>query len=126
MNIPSYKLTKDYRVYLLDIIEAIERITEYTQGVDEARFSQEIQLQDAVIRRFHIIGEAASNVPDIIRGEHPNIPWKKIVAQRNLIIHDYASVRPQEIWRVVIEDLPQLLPQMRTVLVVLEKKMSKK
>ncbi|TAL63403.1 MAG: DUF86 domain-containing protein [Bacteroidetes bacterium] len=67
------------------------------------------------MRRFQIIGEAGANIPEEIRVKFPDIPWKKIVAQRNLIIHDYATVRFGEIWRVIQEDLPVLQPQLVVV-----------
>ena len=105
----------------MDIIDAIEHIQKYTNTLNEQAFSQNIQTQDAVIRRFQIIGEAASRIPDTIRNQYPDIAWKKIVGQRNFIIHDYASIRPQEIWRVIQEDLPDLLPKMKVILSALEK-----
>ena len=120
MNIPSFDPKKNYLVYILDILEAIDRIQEYCQGVDEILFSQDLKLRDAVIRRFQIIGEAAAKVPEVIRLKYPQIPWKKVVAQRNLIIHDYATVRYTEIWRVITEDLPNLKPHLDQVKADLE------
>lgn len=95
-------------VYISDIIDAIEHIEAYCKSVNEEHFSRDILLQDAVIRRFQIIGEAAGKIPDALRRKFPNIPWKKIVAQRNLIIHDYATVRSEEVWVVIQKDLPAL------------------
>ncbi|KKS89197.1 MAG: hypothetical protein UV63_C0022G0016 [Microgenomates group bacterium GW2011_GWC1_43_11] len=121
MSIPSFNPKKNYLVYITDIIEAIDLIDIYCKGVSEERFSQDIQLQDSVIRRFQIIGEAAGHIPDELRKEFPNIPWKKIVAQRNLIIHDYATVRSGEVWMVIQKDLPVLKPQLIVVKEYLQK-----
>ena len=88
MNIPSFNPKKNYLTYIQDIIGSIEHIEMYCKGVKEIDFSRDTQLQDAVIRRFQIIGEAAGKIPDILRKKFPIVPWKKIVAQRNLIIHD--------------------------------------
>lgn len=112
MSIPSFKQEKNYLVYIIDILDAIERIETYCHSVNEKHFSQDTQLQDAVIRRFQIIGEAAGKIPDALRKKLPNIPWKKIVAQRNLIIHDYATVRSEEVWMVIQKDFPVLKPQL--------------
>lgn len=126
MRIPSFNPEKNYLVYILDILEAIERILFYCQGIDEVAFSQDGKLQDAVIRRFQIIGEAAGRIPEEIRTTFPDIPWKKIVAQRNLIIHDYATVRPGEVWRVIQKDLPTLNEQLSKVKTYLEGLIAKK
>ncbi|MBU1327081.1 DUF86 domain-containing protein [Patescibacteria group bacterium] len=121
MNIPSFNPKKNYLVYISDIIDAIEHIESYCTRVNEANFSRDTLLQDAVIRRFQIIGEAAGKIPDELRKKFPNIPWKKIVAQRNLIIHDYATVRFEEVWMVIQKDFPVLKPQLIEVKKYLQK-----
>lgn len=121
MNIPSFNPKKNYVVYISDIIDAIEHIEAYCASENEANFSQDTLLQDAVIRRFQIIGEAAGKIPDALRRKFPNIPWKKIVAQRNLIIHDYATVRSEEVWMVIQKDLPALKTQLVAVKKYLQK-----
>ena len=108
-------------VYIADIIESIDLIEAYCKGISEEHFSRDTQLQDAVLRRFQIIGEAAGNIPNVLRKKFPKIPWKKIVAQRNLIIHDYATVRPHEVWMVIKKDLPVLKPQLMAVKEYLQK-----
>ncbi len=113
MSIPSFNPKKNYLLYILDIIDAIEHIDEYCKGITEAGFSRNIQLQDAVIRQ--IIGEAAAKIPDELRKKSPTIPWKKIVAQRNLIIHDYTTVRCEEVWIVIKKDIPVLKRQLISV-----------
>ena len=102
-------------MYVVDMLESIEHIETYCAGMSEVQFSQDIQLQDAVIRRFQIIGQAAGKIPSEIRQRFADIPWEKIVAMRNLIIHDYANVRFGEVWRVIQDDLPILKPQLLSV-----------
>jgi uncharacterized protein with HEPN domain len=121
MNIPSFDPKKNYAVYISDIIDAIEHIEAYCTGINEEHFSRDAQLQDAVIRRFQIIGEAAGKIPDVLRRKFSKIPWKKIVAQRNLIIHDYATVRYEEVWMVIQKDLPVLKPKFVAVKEYLQK-----
>lgn len=102
-------------MYIADIIDAIDHIQSYCKDISEEMFSQNILLQDAVIRRVQIIGEAAAKIPDIVRKQYPKVAWKQIVAQRNLIIHDYATVRPHEVWMVIKKDLPVLKSQLMVV-----------
>jgi len=112
MNIPSFDPERNYLVYVVDMQEAIDLIQQYTHEMTEVVFSQNRAIQDAVVQRIQIIGEAASHIPNIIREQFSDIPWKKIVAMRNLLIHDYAHVDEHEVWRVVKEDIPLLRPQL--------------
>lgn len=121
MNTPSFNPKKNYVLYIADIIDAIDHIETYCKGVNEEKFSRNIQLQDAVIRRFEIIGEAAGKIPYELRMKFSDVPWKKIVAQRNLIIHDYATVRSEEVWIVIQNDLPILKRQLIPVKEYLQK-----
>ena len=82
---------KDYRVYLVHILESIDRIERYTaQGRDDF-FAQEMA-QDAVLRNMEIIGEAAKRIPKDIREACSDIPWQKMAGLRDVIIHDYEGV----------------------------------
>lgn len=101
-------MKKDYRVYIDDILEAIDKIAEYVADGDEVRFSRDTQQQDAVIRRLGIIGEAATRLPQDIRLLAPSIPWKSIVRLRNIVIHEYANVSLGKAWDVTQNDLPKL------------------
>ena len=103
------------------MLEAIALIQEYCHDVTEVQFSQNLQLQDAVIRRLQIIGEAAGKIPQELRDKFSTVSWKKIVAFRNLIIHDYASIKFSEVWRVSQEELPVLQSQLEQVKIDLEK-----
>lgn len=97
---------KDPRVSVAQILESIHRISAYTAGGREAFLSDRL-IQDAVIRNFEIIGEAAKRVPEDYRLAHPEIPWRRLAGFRDVLIHQYERVHPPEVWQV-IED--QLLP----------------
>ncbi|AHF80366.1 Hypothetical protein TES1_0982 [Thermococcus paralvinellae] len=70
---------RDYRLFLQDILESIERIEEYTEGYNFETFAKDRKTCDAVLRNLEIIGEAAKHIPENIRMQHPEIPWKRVI-----------------------------------------------
>ncbi len=106
---------KDYRVYLAQILERIERVEEFTKGGKEIFLGNEL-IQDGVIRNFEVIGEAAKRIPAEFRTLHPLIPWSSISAFRDVLIHAYDRVDLQEVWRIIEEDLPPLKRAIRALL----------
>ena len=95
-------------VYLDDILEAVDLVQQYVRDVSEVQFSRDIQLQDSVIRRLVIIGEAASKISADVRTLAPGVPWRTIVGFRNVAIHDYASVHMGRVWEIIQMELPTL------------------
>lgn len=88
--------------FLVDIGEAVNRIQRYTAEGEEAFRASEI-IQDAVIRQLGIIGEAATHLSAETRERASQIPWRKIVATRNFLIHAYALVDLDAVWDTVQE-----------------------
>ena len=76
-------MTRDPRVYIDDILESMDRIEEYTDAIDEREFLENVQVQDAVIRRLEIIGEAVKSIPESVRQTHPEIPWRSMAGLRD-------------------------------------------
>ena len=94
---------------MLDILRAAKLAVGYLEGKTRQEFLKDIQCQDAVIRRLEIIGEAAARVSEATTVEMPNIPWKKMVGMRNLMIHEYDDVDLGIVWDTVKDDLPSLI-----------------
>ncbi|KIL99124.1 protein of unknown function DUF86 [Paramagnetospirillum magnetotacticum MS-1] len=107
---------KDWRVRIEDMIEAIERIRRYTEGMDDRRFVADERTVDAVIRNLEIIGEAAKRVPFNVIERHPDIPWSRMSEMRNILVHEYHSVDPSIIFDTARHDLPPLLGPLRALL----------
>ncbi|PZO58673.1 MAG: hypothetical protein DCF15_04710 [Phormidesmis priestleyi] len=95
---------------LVDISEAIQLINQYIEDVDRYDLSENVEKQDAIIRRITtIIGEATKRLSKEFRSQHPKIPWKQIAGMRDVLSHDYDEIDLDEVWIVVKQNLPQLL-----------------
>jgi uncharacterized protein with HEPN domain len=99
---------RDVRVYIEEILECIAKIEEYTKGITEDSFYGNTQIQDAVIRRLEIMGEAVKGVPAEFREKYPEIPWRKISGMRDFLIHEYFGVNLERVWKVAKEDVVEL------------------
>jgi len=103
-------------VYLRDILESIDQIEEYLEGVNENEFYQNSEKQDAVLRRLEIIGEAVKHISDDIREKYDSVPWRKIAGMRDIIIHEYFGVTLSMIWMVAKRDLPDLKSKIQEII----------
>ena len=107
----------DPRVLLLDIDRAGADISRFTEGMTGDAYAGDALTQAAVERKFEIIGEALNR----LHQSHPNLAeriprLRRIIDFRNLLIHGYASVRPERVWDYVQSHLPQLRRIVRELL----------
>lgn len=109
-------MPRDYRLYLEDIREAIQRIRTYTDGMEEDDFSKDKKTQDAVIRNLQVIGEAARSIPEDVHQQTPEIEWRKIAGMRNILIHEYFGINEAIIWDIVVHKLDDLFGACRRLL----------
>lgn len=96
------------KIYLLDIIESINYIQAYIEGVSKEEFFESVEKQDAVLRRLEIIGEAVKQIPGEIRDKYIDIPWREIAGLRDIIIHQYYGVTLEMVWLVITEEIVPL------------------
>lgn len=109
------RAARSSRLYLQDIVRAIERIDEYA-AIGEHEFFRTGLLQDGIIRQLSIIGEASSKLPTALRATEPHIPWKKIIGMRNILVHDYSDTDLPIIWETVQTNIPVLLTAVQRML----------
>lgn len=109
-------MTRDRKLYLNDIWESILAVEEYVLPLTKKDFLSNQQVQDAVIRRLEIIGEAVKNLDENFKKSHDGIPWKNIAGMRDIITHEYFGVKLERIWEVIKSDLPSLKQKFLSIL----------
>lgn len=100
---------KNWFVYILDMLRFANKVVINTKNHDFQSFVSLEIVFDATIRNLELIGEAATKVPDTIRQAHEEIPWRRIIATRNRLIHGYLGIDNQIIWSIIEKDIPILV-----------------
>src|SRR6266511_1146100 len=106
----------DDRAYFFDMLESARAILSYIEGVDSAAFERNREKQDAVIRRFAIIGEASKHVSKDAKKRWPALPYDLMYKMRNVVVHDYSGVNLLTIWETAHNDLPVLTASLDPVI----------
>ena len=101
-------MPRDDRLYMDDILESTGRIRTYIAEMTIQQLIADQRTMDAVVRNLEIIGEASRNLSDEIKGRLPEIEWRKIVALRNLLAHEYFGINAAIIWDIIQTKLPLL------------------
>jgi uncharacterized protein with HEPN domain len=101
--------------YLIDILESARAAIEYVRGKSWEKFSKDSLVQDAVVRRLEIIGEASGRVSVATQKKYPNLPWQAMKGTRNRVIHEYDSIELDIIWDIVQTDLPFLVNELEKI-----------
>ena len=107
---------RPWDLYVRDMLEACERVIEFTDAMDEAVFVEDVRTYHATLHNLALIGQAASHIPAAVRDSHPGIPWRSIVGARNVIMHQYLGVDDNLVWVMVSRSVPDLIPQLRDLL----------
>ena len=107
---------REWRFYIVDMIEFAEKVLAYTKDVDQDTFVADPLRYDAVLRNLELIGEAATHIPGHVRAAHPDVPWRAIVGLRNRLAHGYLTISDSVVWTTIQEAVPSLVPSLRSVL----------
>jgi len=109
-------MPRSQKVLFEDILEAIERIEEYTERMDIEDFSESSLHQDAVVRNLAIIGEAVKIISLETKEKYSTIDWRKIAGLRDVLIHAYFGIDVDIVWDVVKHKLPELKKQIQQII----------
>jgi uncharacterized protein with HEPN domain len=106
---------REWRFRIQDLLDAIESIRTYTEGMDFTAFQNDRKTVDAVVRNLTVIGEAAARVPEKAVRAHPDVPWAEMRAMRNLVVHEYFGVSDRILWDTVRTNLPSLVAPLKAI-----------
>ena len=101
-------MSREWRLYVADMQACCGRVTEYTRGLSREQFEARRIVYDATLRNLELLGEAARHVPEEVRAQSPAIPWRRIVAVRNVLIHGYLGIDNDIIWDIVRNEVGKL------------------
>ncbi|MCZ0862848.1 HepT-like ribonuclease domain-containing protein [Methanocorpusculum vombati] len=107
---------KDITIYLGDICEQAEILMQAVSTISYEEYLHTPLYQNGIVRSFEIIGEAAKQIPEEYRMQHPEIPWKKMAGLRDRLIHAYASINYRLVWEIAATEIPVLHQQIRSLL----------
>lgn len=103
-------------LYLQDTVKSIDDIGRFLQNVEAEKFIKDEILQNAVLMKFIVIGEAMTKIPAEIRDKYPEVKWKQATGLRNIAAHAYFSVKWDIIWETATNDLRILREQVLKIL----------
>ncbi|MEK6918119.1 MAG: HepT-like ribonuclease domain-containing protein [Nanoarchaeota archaeon] len=108
-------MRRDPKLFILDIIESIEAIEEFSHNISKDELFSSRLRRNAIIREIEIIGEAVKNLPESIKLKNKEIEWKKIAGMRDIITHGYFSIDMDAVWNAIKRDIPVLKKQIEKI-----------
>lgn len=101
---------REFRDYLRDILDMMEKVGLFIEGMDFEQFLRDDKTSFAVVRALEIIGEATKHIPMSVRRRHPRITWTKMAGMRDKLIHGYLGVDMEIVWETATRYIPELRP----------------
>lgn len=97
------------------MLDHAQEVLGYVADLSYAGYLASRTRQLIVERVLQIVGEAANRVSGVTRAAHPEIAWRAIIAQRNVLAHEYGDIKHDEIWKTVTIDVPVLIRQLEAL-----------
>jgi len=109
-------MIRDDLVYLEHILDCLKKIQEYSLNIELKEFIQNSLIQDAIIRKFEVIGEATKNISQGLKSSNSNLSWVDMARMRDKLIHHYFDVDLNILWDTIHNDVPILLVAIQTII----------
>lgn len=104
-------------LYFNDLIEAADHVAQFVENVDSATFEESEMMRSAVIQKLSVNGEAAARISNDTKAKYPEVPWPKIVAFRNILVHAYFGIKWSVVWRAATRHCPELRRQVAQIMI---------
>ena len=108
------------KLLIIDMLESVEKLLSYTTDTNYDTFITNSMMKDAVIRNVQVLGEAANRIPNPIKARYPDVEWSKIVRSRHIVVHEYAVVDYEIIWKIATIHIVPLKTSLEKILIELE------
>lgn len=108
-------LQREWRFYIADMIGFAEKVVAYTDGMDQERFVASGLNYDATVHNLIMVGEAATHIPDHVRGFANEIAWRQVIGTRNRLIHGYLGIKDEVVWDIIQNEIPVLIEQLHAL-----------
>lgn len=109
-------MKRDYKLYLKDILSAMESVQMFVKGMSYEEFSDDDKTTSAVIKKFEIIGEATKQIPEAVKQKYPEIPWKEMAGMRDRLVHFYFGIDYKLVWESIKKRIPKVKPLINKIL----------
>jgi uncharacterized protein with HEPN domain len=107
---------RDITDYLQDILDSIDEIRDFTEGMSFEDFATDKKTINAVLRSIEVMGEASRRIPEEIRSRYEQVPWRKMTGMRDKLIHEYHGVDIDTVWQTLREDIPPLKDKIQEII----------
>jgi len=109
------QLNEEDLSYLIDIVDCIIDINEFTKSIEYHQFEKDKMRKLAVERQLEVIGQAANKISIETQNKFENIPWKNIIGLRNKLAHDYGEILAERIWGISKNSIQELIKELENI-----------
>jgi len=113
-------MKREPAIYVADILEQIEAIASFVEGMGFDTFAADRKTHYAVVRALTFMGEAAKRIPEDVRNRAPGVSWKGMAGVRDKVTHDYRGVNLELVWQTVQHDVPAVQQELKRLLAELD------